>query len=442
MFKSLLPVLTAFTLLFATVTSLNPVSTAVAKENSSSTSDYSYDFSNLSTKTTWKVVFDKDIDSSTVNTNNVTITNKDGKSHSVAVTYNSSKKYIQVKTKTSLTKKDEFLLAFKNLKDNTGGSLGTMIVHFNTGTSSSTKTQEINYVSEGGNGDGEIDQLREENKKLREENKKLKEEIERLKERIHELENGNGGGSDQDNAPLKNEYFTVEYPKGYKKDADAMYRYLELAMKSSKEEFGKLGNVEQWLKEPKPVQVILYDKPTDLADVGLWSLWGNNDGSFTLHLLAKDAHWSNCCTNTGKTFDDTYFRTTTVHEIMTIPLRKVIREKKQGWNDIYVAPDWFTQGIEEYFGFHYGNDMDSVNILINNVKKDKSRVTFSSKGISARDAYADGTVLSFFLYERYGENRVHKMLMSSESTWEKAFNKEFGSYSDIEKDFNNWISKR
>ncbi|WP_314303934.1 Ig-like domain-containing protein [Brevibacillus parabrevis] len=388
-------------------------------------------------KVSWRIYFDEKLQKNSITDDSVYVEDNKKNKVPIRLSYTTNGNYITVRVADKYLPKTEYRLVITTeVKDANGDDVqGQMTVPFTTGTSSSSTTQKVTFAPDDQEPSTDV-------KQLQQEIKELKAEIERLQARIRELENGNGGGNDQNNTPLKNEYFTVEYPKGYKKDADAMYKYLELAMKSSKEEFGMLGNVDKWLKDPKPLQVILYDKPTDLANVGLWSLWGNNDGSFTLHLLADSAHSTRCCTNTGKKYDDSYFRTTTVHEIMTIPLRKVIREKSQGWNDIYAAPDWYTQGIEEYFGFHYGEDMDSVNILINNVKKDKSRITFSSNGITARDAYADGTVLAFFLYERYGQDRVHQMFMSKENTWERAFLKEFGSYSDIEKAFHEWLSKR
>ncbi|QQE74168.1 Ig-like domain-containing protein [Brevibacillus composti] len=402
----------------------------------------SQEYTNLSTKTTWQVTFDKDLDKSTVTTNNITITDKDGNAQSITVTY-STKKYITVKPKKPLAKKAEFTLKVDQIKDKNGNFLGKMEIKFTTGTSTSSKTVKVKFASEetGGGDQTEIDRLRKENEQLKSQIRSLEAEIERLRERIRELENG-GGSGDQDNTPLTHEYFTVTYPKGYKDEANNMYKYMEESVKAAKEEFGNLVDVERWLKQPKPVTIVIHDKPDDKADVGLWSLYGLNDGSFEIHLLGKKAHYVRCCTNVGKEYDDLYFKVTTIHEYLSIPLRKAVGEKKKGWSNLYSAPEWFVQGMEEYYGYHYGNDPETIRILTQRVKDDRNRIKFSSSGITVQGTYEDGAVLAFFLYETYGKTKVQNVLMSKEPKWEKAFLKEFGSYSDMEKAFNNWLSKK
>ncbi len=443
MLKRLLLLLTAITLVFTTVTSVTTVSTALAKETSSAFSGYTYEFSNLSTKTKWKIVFDKDFDKSTVNSDNITISKMDNTAQTITVTYNTTKKYIEVKPKIALEKNGEFLLTIKNLKDSNGDSLGTMTVHFTTNSSSSAKTQEVKFVGSTED-NGDIDQLREENKKLREENNQLKNRIKELEEEIERLEEelAKVGGGDQDNTPLTNEYFTIEYPKGFKDDAKKMYKYLEIAVASSKIEFNDMADVDRLLKQPKPLKLKIYDAPNDYADVGHWSIERKDDKSFIIHVLAPKSHYIRCCTNTGRAFDDLYFKTTMIHEYMTLPLRKVLEEKSRGWNGLYTAPEWFVQGIEEYYGYHYGEDMDSVNILIKRVKEDRSSIKFSSDGITVRDPYHQGTVLLFFMYETYGKDKVHSIIQSSEATWEKAFAKEIGTYTEVEKAFEKWLAKK
>ncbi|MCC0566765.1 hypothetical protein [Brevibacillus borstelensis] len=403
-------------------------------------------YHDLSRKVTWYIYFEKELDKSTITSESVRVVDQDNKNVSMRLSYSAKNKYISVRSTNLYQPKASYTLHVgPGIRYVDGDPAGSMVIPFSTGTSSSTKSVKVDYTpTQGGQGDLAevlrlVQRLQSEQKQLKEEIKGLQEEVSTLKERIRKLETGKG---DKDQTePIASEFYTIRYPKGYYTDASKMKEHLDKSFKYVFQEFGSYPNIKQLIKEPKPLEVVLYDRPNENADIGLWSLEGMNDGSYRLHLLAQSAHYRNCCTNTGKNFDDQYFLTTTIHEVMSIPLKRVIRQKSSGWNDIYRAPDWFVQGVQEYYGTHYGKD-DSIAVMIRNVKNDRSRIVISPSGVRVKGIYDDGAVLVTFLFDTYGKEKMHKLFMSKESTFERAFAAEIGSYSELARAFDNWIARK
>lgn len=231
----------------------------------------------------------------------------------------------------------------------------------------------------------------------------------------------------------------VAAPSISKEEVKQYEDYAKLANESVIEEFGYLGGIEKLL-EAGFTTIHVLDEPTSKAGPGMWLIETSSKGS-DLYFLAKSAHKVKCCTNTGKDFDDIYFKGTMIHELDTIVLGGLVGNKSRGWDYFWSAPEWFVQGYEDYLGAKYANDHDKVNTLITRAINNGS-LKIEPNGLTAEGRYNDGLVALQFFHEFYGKEKIHKALLSEEPTFDKALEKEIGDWKKISHDFKTWVNNK
>lgn len=252
---------------------------------------------------------------------------------------------------------------------------------------------------------------------------------------------------------IEGKSYTVHYPPNLKKDAEQAREHLDYAINAIYNEFTGYENKLDKYFNSASYNVFIHREVNTLANLGLWtmSMWDNYNAE--LHFLGqevlKEKGWT-CCTGSTAPFDDIFFLRTTLHEYFTLPIHYLINTKTVGWNDYYTMPRWFEEGISDWYGEYYGkpeNWPTSISKRHDSLGFNKRRyqtkqsVFFGDNQIKVDEVYGDGLLVVAFLYETYGKEKIHQLLLSEEKTFDEAFRKVYGQYEDLEKPFRDWVSK-
>ncbi|QOY37124.1 peptidase MA family metallohydrolase [Anaerobacillus isosaccharinicus] len=242
---------------------------------------------------------------------------------------------------------------------------------------------------------------------------------------------------------LETDYYVLHYPNVLRDDGEKMKEYLDLSIDAIMKEFSQFSEkLNQYFKKVE-LDVYVHNTPNQYASIGTWTILTWDNFNAEIHLLGKEAHGPNtCCTNANRPFDNEYFLKTTIHEYFTLPIIYLVSEKKVGWNNATSVPNWFGEGLNDYYGDLYGStSMETLKYHKKRILKNVNVISFSNEGIKVDEMYGDGMVLVAFLYETFGKEKLHQLLFSEEKTFDEAFRKVYGQYKDLEKPFRDWVSK-
>lgn len=93
-----------------------------------------------------------------------------------------------------------------------------------------------------------------------------------------------------------------------------------------------------------------------------------------------------------------------------------------GWS-YYSAPEWFTQGLQEYDAIFHTTESNRTTTaaeLLKWARRNRETFTCCTSGISIGDVYNGGATFMAFLAAEFGEDVHTRLLRSSAETFEAA----------------------
>jgi hypothetical protein len=242
---------------------------------------------------------------------------------------------------------------------------------------------------------------------------------------------------------VETDYYTLHYSPGFSDDALKMYGFLNKAVDATLEEFKKYPEIETLLKD-KRMNVFMLPEPTGWAHEGRWNTNSGNVGDYeflNLRILAFSAYRENRIGTFNEIpMGDDHFLQTTIHEYISPAIKYLTEQRQQGWN-IYSSQVWYHQGQESYLGAKYGNP-NALTVYIDTVSKNPDRIAIEGDRIFVENPYIDGTVLVHFMYDTFGKEKMHALLLSEEETFEEAVEKELAPWDELEPMFKEWLDKQ
>ncbi len=136
----------------------------------------------------------------------------------------------------------------------------------------------------------------------------------------------------------------------------------------------------------------------------------------TLEILQPDLYDSTRKNILGHPFDQRYYHKLLVHELSTCYIEYLLSVKPKGWRHDDM-PNWFRQGLEEYYGLMYSDPYwrnDGINDYFDYHIGPDGGINFQF-GIFPQNPYYDGAVLFLFFHEYYGNDIIRKILMSEKA---------------------------
>lgn len=144
----------------------------------------------------------------------------------------------------------------------------------------------------------------------------------------------------------------------------------------------------------------------------------NASGTFAeLELLAPSIQPSDARTIIGEPKDSIYIHKTVVHELSMLFLWQVTRRKPSGWG-FFSGPDWFVDGWEEYLSLIRSSEHSRNTSL--RLYRERVKVRWKSAAPAKLNRYLDGAIILQFMYDRFGRDRMFKLLRAPENTFAEA----------------------
>lgn len=202
------------------------------------------------------------------------------------------------------------------------------------------------------------------------------------------------------------------------------------------------------------VAVYLYPAPTQYAHTGLANLRCCSRGADgiktgTISYLAPSASaWKDATgTSLGLPKDENYHAKVLVSEYITVG-HYVVQEsrvKTGGWR-YPSAPEWFTQGPQEYDGIFHTTDVNrevTKAALFAWARSRPSVFECSSSGLAISDVYNGGATFMAFLAAKFGEDIHARLLRDTSTSFDEAFENQTRPYHlpELFEEFRSWLAR-
>ncbi len=135
----------------------------------------------------------------------------------------------------------------------------------------------------------------------------------------------------------------------------------------------------------------------------------------TLEILNPDLYNGKYINELGLPYDRHYYHKLLIHEISTCYIEYLLVIKDIGWG-INDTPNWFRQGLEEYYGLYYSDDYwqtDGFRKYFEYHLSKQGGINFQF-GIFPQNPYLDGAILFCFLHETYGIEKIRQIIISDQ----------------------------
>ena len=245
----------------------------------------------------------------------------------------------------------------------------------------------------------------------------------------------------------KSANYSVFYQSGYEKDVESTRTILDQAEDLLKSKYGVPFSGFH-------VAVYLYPAPTQSAGIGLANLQccsRRADGikTGTISYLAPSAlEWKDAkSTSLGLPKDENYHAKVLMSEYMTVG-HYVVQESRAmtgGWR-YGRAPEWFTQGLQEYEGIFHTSDVNrdmTKAALFAWARTHQSAFACCSSGLAISDVYNGGATFTAFLAANFGEDIHARLLRDTSTTFDEAFKNQTKPYhlSALFEEFRSWLAR-
>ena len=147
--------------------------------------------------------------------------------------------------------------------------------------------------------------------------------------------------------------------------------------------------------------------------------------------------------SSGHAMDRNAFDKFLVHEVSPAYLELFARSRGTRFNDN--VPDWFEQGLEEYFAvFHstpYWRDT-GIKTYRRRVRENSATID-TDFGLNLRDPYNDGFIVLNYIRDEFGEGAILSIVGSAEPTFGKKLQKSLNvPYDEFLSRFKKWRDTR
>jgi hypothetical protein len=250
--------------------------------------------------------------------------------------------------------------------------------------------------------------------------------------------------ADPDWVVIRTDFYRLHHAPDREPDAKKVQQLLDASIAALKTEFDGLPVADLLTVD---CALYLHPKGSGKASEYSVSITTRQDGdkyTAVIDLLTPSAYSPTYRSNVGEPAGDDYFAKLVMHEYSTILLERITRTKKGGWS-FYSAPQWFTDGYEEYLGLMRTTPRNRNEVFAKYLatqKADPGRVTFEF-GISVADPYIDGALLLAFMHDEFGRKRVQAILTSREPRFGKALAAGLGvGLDEFQKRWADWLKKK
>lgn len=209
-------------------------------------------------------------------------------------------------------------------------------------------------------------------------------------------------------AILEDNFFVIRYSPGYDYDAKKALKDSNVARNKTMGKYPHFFGTK--------VEVFLYDVENDKVNR---SRAFSDSNLKRIHILVPSKY------NENSSIDR--FRITITHEYSHIPFMTDIK-----YND---CPKWFIEGFAQYISEQfYKKEMVEVNVKKGNIPN------FNKIIMNHEDAEAWGAFIVKYMYDKYGRNKVIRLIKSKADSFEKAFSTEFRvTIERFEEEWAEWI---
>jgi len=223
---------------------------------------------------------------------------------------------------------------------------------------------------------------------------------------------------------LNDEVFTINYPYGYNSDAKKILEYAKYAQRLLTRIFP--------FKILDKINIFLYTEPSKVNGEITYTVMRSDYINLKIHLITPTV-----AIPTSSWIDDVFYKANIIHECTHILIGQWIYKVTGKWMGNYL-PEWFSEGIAGYIPYYcstpeiYQKYRPRLDKIYEMVRK--------GDGIFHKirtDVYYGGSVLVKYMYEKYGETIVNKMIISNSDSWREAIQQEIGiSYNEFK---DNWL---
>ena len=196
------------------------------------------------------------------------------------------------------------------------------------------------------------------------------------------------------------------------------------------------------LKASIVCEVIVHGAATEKANTSTATLESSRrDGKLygTLHILASSKYGEGLRSMGGQDkASDEYYLRLLGHEILSLYLKALSDTRAKGWA-YYSAPNWFTQGSQEYVASLCLKKNSRDEIFENYHRSVEIKI---EPRITVSNPYSGGLVIMKFIEDRYGQEKVLQIIASEAESFNQAFEAILGPNEVFQADFRKWNKKQ
>ena len=248
----------------------------------------------------------------------------------------------------------------------------------------------------------------------------------------------------RDPASIDTRYCSVHYVAGHRADAEELAQFVTEATERSTAYFHEHPPEALW--KGVSCRVHQMEIPSSLArDEASTIVDGGTRDEFSgdVFLLSTSAYRRSVPLRADADPHENRRRIVT-HELATIPLVRATLLKGPGWR-FHSAPQWFTQGYEEYLAAFTTTEELKRRMTRDALEKIAARrdaIRWEGT-VFSDEPYSGGLLLLWFLHERFGEAAVKAILGSHLATFAAAFRETLGvEPAALRDDVDRWMDQK
>jgi hypothetical protein len=224
---------------------------------------------------------------------------------------------------------------------------------------------------------------------------------------------------------VKTDHYSILYQPGYEGDVDFARTWLNRAEELMKTKYGVVP--DRYL-----ITFYLHRAPTDKADTSralnrccTLDERGINTGSID-YLSPSAAAWRGTILLSSLGLpknDPSYHAKVIMSEYIPIGHYAAQASRPSGGWRYYSAPEWFTQGLQEYDAIFHTTESNRTTAaakLFEWARKNSTKFACCASGISIGDVYKGGAAFAAFLASEFGEDVHARLLRNSADTFQAA----------------------
>lgn len=215
-------------------------------------------------------------------------------------------------------------------------------------------------------------------------------------------------------------FYRIKYTK---EDATEIPKIKEL-LESFHRSFLKDSKMADIEFKESDVAIEIHPRTSSTVQVGAaWSIAGiqerNGKSAYvgTVFIPGPTAHDGSMQSTNGHPQDRRYFDKLLIHEVA--PVYYSLFCERHGVDFHSSFPDWFTQGIEEYFGVFDSTPYwreQGIQSYYQRLAKNPNTLD-TDFGLTIHDPYNDGFLMLNFLHDEFGRDAIFALLISQEPSF-------------------------